>query len=301
MDGAEEAELPSTDVVAPEKEENLHSSFNDRGPAEAQCQPSMDCDELDELKTCGIHVEDASPLMSEEDNELRDVIKVGTESVPSLPWPYVSSDPVNEYDTTEKIFCKAFPWLFPGGVGDFNDYRERKISATDWVARMLQYEDGRFASDKMWCFFALNYSTRRRNQTSGRFFVDGFDKDAPESMDELKDRLRKGDTTFIDKITYYSQRVRGSSSYWRSRRAELYSWINHHVKEGNGMPNFFITLSCAEYFWPDGLRLLNERLKIAGHADAVSTNFIMHYSALFFQSVKNRRSAEFNGSGKNNT
>lgn len=301
MDGAEEAELPSTDVVAPEKEENLHSSFNDRGPAEAQCQPPMGCDELDELKTCGIHVEDASPLMSEEDNELRDVIKVGTESVPSLPWPYVSSDPVNEYDTTEKIFCKAFPWLFPGGVGDFNDYRERKISATDWVARMLQYEDGRFASDKMWCFFALNYSTRRRNQTSGRFFVDGFDKDAPESMDELKDRLRKGDTTFIDKITYYSQRVRGSSSYWRSRRAELYSWINHHVKEGNGMPNFFITLSCAEYFWPDGLRLLNERLKIAGHADAVSTNFIMHYSALFFQSVKNRRSAEFNGSGKNNT
>jgi hypothetical protein len=105
----------------------------------------------------------------------------------------VSPDPVNEYDTTEKIFCKAFPWLFPGGVGDFNGFRERKISATDWVARMLQYEDGRFASDKMWCFFALNYSTRRRNQTSGQFFVDGFDKDAPASMDELKDRWRKGD------------------------------------------------------------------------------------------------------------
>ncbi len=32
------------------------------------CLPSMRCeDELDELKTCGIHVEDASPLMSEED------------------------------------------------------------------------------------------------------------------------------------------------------------------------------------------------------------------------------------------
>jgi hypothetical protein len=67
------------------------------------------------------------------------------------------------------------------------------------------------------------------------------------------------------------------------------------------MPNFFITLSCTEYFWPDVLHLLNERLKIAGHTDAVSTNFIMHYSALFFQSVKNRRSSEFNRSGKNNT
>jgi hypothetical protein len=61
MDGADKAELPSTDVVAPEKEENLHSSLNDRGPAEAQCQPPMGCDELDELKTSGIHVEDASP------------------------------------------------------------------------------------------------------------------------------------------------------------------------------------------------------------------------------------------------
>jgi hypothetical protein len=272
MDGAEEAELPSSDVVAPEKEENLHSSFNDCGPAEAQYLPSMGCeDELDELKTCGIQVEDASPLMSEEDTELCNVIKIGTKSVPSLPWPYVSPDPVNEYDTTKKIFCKAFLWLFPGGVGDFNDYRERKISATDRVARMLQYEDGRFASDKMWCFFGLNYSRRRETKHLVIFFVDGFDKDAPESMDELKDRLKKGDISFIDKITYYSERVRGSSSFWRSRQAELYSWINHHVKEGNGMPNFFITLSCAEYFWPDVLHLLNERLKIAGHPDAVST------------------------------
>jgi hypothetical protein len=131
----------------------------------------MGCeDELDELKTCGIHVQDASPLMSEEDTKMCDVIKAGTKSVPSLPWPYVSPpDPVNEYDTTEKICSKAFPWLFPGGVADFNDYRERKISATDWVARMLQYKYGRFASDKMWCFFAQNYSTRRRNQTSGNF------------------------------------------------------------------------------------------------------------------------------------
>jgi hypothetical protein len=61
--------------------------------------------------------------------------------------------------------------------------------------------------------------------------------------------------------TYYSQRVRGSSLYWRSRWAELYSWINHHVKEGNGMPNFFITLSCAKYFWPDVLCLLMRDLK----------------------------------------
>jgi hypothetical protein len=120
-----------------------------------------------------------------------------------------------------QYFWRKF-WQKPQ-IRTFAKYpRERKISATDWVARMVQYKDGMFASDKMWCFFTLNYSTRRGNQTSGHLFVDGFDNDAPESMDELKDRLRKGDMSFIDKITYYSQRVRGSSSYWRSRWAELY-------------------------------------------------------------------------------
>ena len=32
-----------------------------------------------------------------------------------IDFPYVSEEPVDEYDETERIFCKAFPWLFPGG------------------------------------------------------------------------------------------------------------------------------------------------------------------------------------------
>ena len=122
----------------------------------------------------------------------------------------------------------------------------------------------------MWCFYTLNFTTRRRNQTLGRFFVDGFYKEAPSSIEELKENLKKGDTSFLDKITYYSQRVKGSSAYWNHKCAELYSWINYHVNKGNGIPNFFITLSCAEYFWPDVIHLINEQLCIAGHPDAVS-------------------------------
>ena len=44
----------------------------------------------------------------------------------------------------------------------------------------------------------------------------------------------------------------------------MYTWINHHIEAGHGPPNFFITLSCAEYLWPDIKRLIEERLKIAG-------------------------------------
>ena len=80
----------------------------------------------------------------------------------SLSFPYVSSTPVNEYDTTLLLFCKAFPWLFPGGRGDFNDCSEVLENVDDWMRRLLYYQDGRFAQDKIWSFFALNYAVRKK-------------------------------------------------------------------------------------------------------------------------------------------
>ena len=62
-------------------------------------------------------------------------------------------------------------------------------------------------------------------------------------------------------ITYYSQRAKGSAGYWRAKRAELYSWINYHVEQKHGAPNIFITLSCAEYHWPDIKRLMADRFE----------------------------------------
>jgi hypothetical protein len=53
------------------------------------------------------------------------------------------------------------------------------------------------------CGASLPWITQWGEETKHlAFFVVGFDKDAPESMDELKDRWRKGDMSFIDKITY---------------------------------------------------------------------------------------------------
>ena len=52
--------------------------------------------------------------------------------------------------------------------------------------------------------------------------------------------------------------IPGTAAYWRHKKAELYSWINHHVEQGRGAPSIFLTLSCAEYFWPDIRRLLQQ-------------------------------------------
>ena len=42
------------------------------------------------------------------------------QKIPSLDFLQISEEPIHEYDGSS-IFAHAFPWLFPGGVGDFYD------------------------------------------------------------------------------------------------------------------------------------------------------------------------------------
>jgi hypothetical protein len=116
----------------------------------------------------------------------------------------------------------------------------------------------------MWGFFALNYVERCKNQSSRGFFVNSWFKEGEKTLEELKMEIENGNLDWIDKITYYSQRIRGSPAYWRAKRAEVYAWINYHVNAGNGAPNFFITLSCAEYYWEDVRKLILDRYEAAG-------------------------------------
>ena len=83
-------------------------------------------------------------------------------------------------------------------------------------------------------------------------------------MEELKESIREGDTSFLNRVSYWNQHVYGSSAFWQKKRQEIYSWMNHHVEVGNGPPMLFITLSCAEHYWPDIIRLIKERLELAG-------------------------------------
>ena len=200
----------------------------------------------------------------------------------SIDFPFVSETPIDEYDTTNKLFCKAFPWLYPGGIGDFHDYSEEDEEIDQWMARLLYYFDGRFARDKMWCFFALNFSVRHKNATSGSYFVQDFYKDSPKTLTELQDSIENGNFDWINRIQYFSYKVKGSSGYWRFKRSEVYSWINHHVASGSGPPTLFITLSCAEYHWPDIKRLIVQRNKLFGRNfdPSNSTEFIKEVNDL---------------------
>jgi hypothetical protein len=142
------------------------------------------------------------------------------------------------------------PWLYPGGNGDFNESRKVDIGVKDWARQQLFMADGRFAKDNSWCFYALNYSERRRNMTQGQWFVNNLlhTEEIP-CIYSLKEKLKNNDMKFIEKLQYFAQCVPGSDSYWRNKRPELISWIGHHVEKGNGAPSMFVTFSCAEYYW----------------------------------------------------
>jgi hypothetical protein len=269
----QEQDLPSCDIELEAESIDAQPSVQDRGPAVSQVADVLDSQEEDEeeetvfgiLPGMSPHLpKEKDSLITESLQEATQQSKTNNSGEATIKFPYTNPNPVSEYDVNSGLFAKAFPWLFPGGRGDYHQFRKTKLTIGDWVKNLVLYEDGRFAKDKMFGFYVLNYATRKKNQTSGGYFVDGFFKEGPKNLEDLKAKIQGGDTSWIDRICYYSKLVQGSAGYWRSKRAELYSWIQHHVEAGHGPPTFFMTFSCAEYKWEDIKRLVVDRFECAG-------------------------------------
>lgn len=260
----EEGYLDTHDICVADESENDDEpdTFTDNGPAPQQAIDPAE--NGDNIKAFGFSVDNGNGQIPEEDEEiakeLREAIrKSKKEKYISVDWPKKDDIPIGEYET-RYLFPMAFPWLFPGGRGDATNFKE----LDEWGQMMLYYEDGRFAKDKIFCFFALNYIVRHKNNTSGMWFVNNFHANCPESLEELTEQIENGNLNFINNLTYYNRRQKGSTPYWNLKRSEVYAWINYHYQMGHGIPSFFITLSCAEYFWPDIIKLIKERMDLAG-------------------------------------
>jgi len=63
-----------------------------------------------------------------QDQELADSLRKKKKfcHTPRINWPVREIKPISELSNT-KIFCLAFPWLFPGGVGDIKDCRSHEL------------------------------------------------------------------------------------------------------------------------------------------------------------------------------
>jgi len=254
-----------TDILTIEcNNENEEAEDGDRGPCEKQVIEPYNQVTDPEDETYGCISSDKTQILHEGDATLAEHIRKTSKNkiTPRINWPTREIKPISEYGDT-KIFCLAFPWLFPGGIGDIRESRCHELDLSDWAQNLLFYKDGRFAKDKLWSFFTLNFIQRYRNKYQSRWFVKDFVGNIPPTLYSLQEQLNAGVFTFIDKLMYFGKVVPGTTAYWRGKKAELYSWINHHIEKGRGAPNVFMTLSCAEYFWPDLKRLLEEYIQVA--------------------------------------
>lgn len=109
----------------------------------------------------------APHLPKEKDTEIIKTLNAGLDqhnkkNNKTIQFPYADPTPVNEYDEDNSLFTRAFSWLFPGGYGDYGQFRNIKMNVTDWTRNLLYYKDGRFAKDKIWCFLPLILQQEKR-------------------------------------------------------------------------------------------------------------------------------------------
>ena len=171
-----------TDIIT--EEDACKTTTHDNGPCPIQqkklttAQPTV--------KDFGSQDTDNRIILPPNDDTIQTAVKQAVDNSKqkkgiTVEWPTRSQLPVNEYGHI-RIFARAFPWLFPGGIGDIKDF-EGDIKT--WGDMLLRYEDGRFATDNFFVFFALNYITRHRNSKSGNWFIKEFNEGGPDTLQEL--------------------------------------------------------------------------------------------------------------------
>ena len=263
MEGHEEAEINGmTDIFEDDPE---HDTSVDTKCDVSEIQSCHE-EDLKDLKYSGATAVKSYILHGsvEEDivSELKKTVKASRgKGVPSMNFPQIQSYPIYEYDGTP-VFASAFPWLFPGGVGDFFDtHGGGGKNVCSWLESVMRFRDHRFEQDRTFCFYANDFCRRRLANEKGGIFVKRICHDCPKTFDELKECIQeRNDYSFISKLQRFSGVLSGTDSFWRKKKCELREWMMFHLEKGHGPPTLFLTLSCAEYHCPDLHRLLAERL-----------------------------------------
>lgn len=128
-------ELPPNLIQVDDNQESktLPASV-DLGPCELQTLSGLQGDLHNECEieaVLGILPSIAPHLPKEKDAQVMNSLKVelnlhNKKNHTTIQFPYASPTPINEYDEDNSLFTRAFPWLFPGGVGDFGQFRDKK-------------------------------------------------------------------------------------------------------------------------------------------------------------------------------
>ena len=76
----------------------------------------------------------------------------------------------------------------------------------------MYYKDGRFADNKFFAFYILNYVNRHTNSSQGSYCVKEFNKNF-DCLEDLQDVVNHNDFKWINKLMYFSSSIKGSTGY----------------------------------------------------------------------------------------
>ncbi|KAK3921767.1 hypothetical protein KUF71_010943 [Frankliniella fusca] len=168
-----------------------------------------------------------------------------------LKWPQIESNPISEMVNSHYI-VKAFPTLFPYGIGDVSDVINERITARQYFQYLMDFLDGRFASHKIFPYFAWNSVMRWECLTKGTVYMKKHPEMKKMNIALLKE-LMLTNNKFGRDVMVYSSSIRSTRNFWFTRSAELQDMVNQI-----DLPTIFFTLTSADFHWPRLYDLLKE-------------------------------------------
>jgi hypothetical protein len=170
--------------------------------------------------------------------------------------PSIRRTPLDEFNQKYALLSLACPTLFPNGVADFVEPRQRNISYQDYIQHAMKWEDGRFAKHHSFRFIALNTLMRQQARGHSKYYVNK-SHGMPLAKQALQQALADPDTpeaqAILNRISRFAGVIKGTRPFWYRRRRECESFA-HCL----GVPSTFITLSPADLHWQSLYRHMPE-------------------------------------------
>ena len=138
----------------------------------------------------------------------------------------------------EGYWSRAFPTLFPTGAGEYLASRQQWLTLGQCSKHLIRYRDGRFAQHPRFRYFALNTRMRWRALETDRVFIKQRIGENHLSVEELKEMVNRGETSFASRVMRCSSSLHGARQNWCTQRLNLAA-----MQEALGMPTIFFTLS----------------------------------------------------------
>ena len=171
-----------------------------------------------------------------------------------LRWPD-RTGPASEWEYG--YFSKAFPNLFPYGLGDISKPRiGKKPDFLKYIQHLTRLPDTQFAEDPRFLLHVISMYRRHKALTLGNVFASNVFKDM--TMSDLKEKVAQDDPAVMKSLILFSAQIPGTRGYYSQeakKSVAMERWIRLK-SQGEEMLNVFLTFSLPDQHLEDLHRLL---------------------------------------------